>query len=350
MTKFILPERSTLSSFIFAGGLLLAAIFAPTLGLFGADSSHAQQAGSRKTSARVTGTLVFQSSTALRGAPAIELPDIKVALRNSGVDVASSVTLLNGKFSLVAPKRGRYQLCWSGPALQGCTKDFAAGHRPHYLGRIGVTTARPVLVGQVLTGDKRPCWANDSFFGLNFATIVSGGGRKVRANTKGFYALTGLAANKFAVTAKCEKSSATSIVALGSGFAQRNLTFNNRAPQMAAISANDGAKSVFAMAQSDSVRIESVARDPDGDSIEFLWKVIDDASNIEDSRVSATNFKSSAQPGMQSAYLLARDGKGGYNFKRFDIKVGAPSNIFSGTVIDEVTRVPVAGSRSMPQR
>lgn len=344
MPKWFSPSRAAQSPFILTVGLLLAVVFASMLGLFGTDSGHAQLAGSRKTSARVTGTLFLQSSPALRSQPAIELPDIKVTLRSNGADVASSITLLNGKFSLVAPTRGRYQLCWSGPALQGCTKVFAAGHRPHYLGRVGVTTSRPLLFGQVLTGDKRPCWANDSFFGLDFATIVSGAGRKVRANTNGYYALTDLPVNKFAVTAKCEKSNATALVTLGNGFAQRNLSFANRAPQLAAISASDGTKAVLAMAVSDSVRIESTARDPDSDDIEFIWKAIDGSTNIDDSRVSATNFKSSPQPGMQSAYLLARDGKGGYNFKRFDIRVGEASIAFSGTAIDEVTRLPVANA------
>ena len=48
-----------------------------------------------------------------------------------------------------------------------------------------------------------------------------------------------------------------------------------------------------------------------------------------------------AEPGLRSAYVMARDGNGGYAFKRLAVQVGPAIVEFSGRVIDETTSLPI---------
>jgi hypothetical protein len=82
----------------------------------------------------------------------------------------------------------------------------------------------------VLTGDQRPCWVNDSFFGLDVSTRVTGGGFSTRANVKGEYALIGPAQGTFRITARCEDANAGAPVTLANSPIRQDIVFDNRAP------------------------------------------------------------------------------------------------------------------------
>ncbi|MGH6630942.1 MAG: carboxypeptidase regulatory-like domain-containing protein, partial [Burkholderiales bacterium] len=246
---------------------------------------------------------------------------------------------------MVAPKRGKYQLCWNVSGTTGCSGSFAGGDRPVFLKRVGFTTQRPLLFGSSLTGDGRPCWVHDGFFDLDVSTTVTASGRTVRANTKGVYAFVAMTPGIHVVEARCEKSRSTAKVRLASIPLRRNLNFTNRAPQLAELSAGSGTASLKSVAPGDAVMLSSTARDPDGDAVEYLWRTVKSTAEIENTRTRTAKFTMATVPGTNAAYVLAVDGKGGFNYKRIELLGQVPDLSFSGTVIDEVSRAPIPGAR-----
>jgi hypothetical protein len=71
----------------------------------------------------------------------------------------------------------------------------------------------------------------------------------------------------------------------------------------------------------------------------------DGSGSIAGGTAATQDWTLPSTPGLHSLYLMARDGKGGCAYKRFDLQVGAADLAFSGQVIDEFTvdgRVPVS--------
>lgn len=292
---------------------------------------------------RVTGTLLLLADDRERGSVEIELPDQKVVLRREGrEDVNTAVTALDGGFEAMAPAPGIYQVCWELGGSKGCGGRFQVGDSTVSAGLVRARIERPFVHGVVLTGDRRPCWINDSFFGLDVSTEVTGGGFSARANTEGEYALIGPAPGTFRVTARCEQASEGATVTLAGAPLRQDVSLGNRAPHLGGLSATDGARGLTRAALGQTLKLISESRDPDGDVIEYVWRTLDGTSGaLSGSTGSTETWQLPATAGLQQVYVLARDGKGGYAFKRFDLQVGAAEVDFSGQVIDEVNRSPV---------
>jgi len=123
-----------------------------------------------------------------------------------------------------------------------------------------------------------------------------------------------------------------------------NLNFANHAPRLGGVAAFDTTGFGITRAPvASTITLDAQARDPELDPIEYLWRTAD-STVLTGGNSPQQQWTLGPTAGMQTAYLLARDGRGGYAFKRFDIPSGVTSLTFSGTVIDETTKSPVSGA------
>ncbi|MEP6570236.1 MAG: hypothetical protein ABJC10_10715 [Acidobacteriota bacterium] len=323
-------------------------------------STHSQPSGSaRRGPVQVTGTLMLGVGSGNEGTAAavspdrqIELPDIDVFLRNaiSGTNGSKLKTQLDGRFYLTAPSPGTYTVCWDAPGIgTGCGNRFNVSADAVSAKIVRVSAKGGFVYGKVLTADNRPCWVNDSFFALDVSTLVtlfkstqSPAQPAVRANTQGEYVFAGLNPDRYRVRAACEKSRGEATASIGGGGAVlANITLPNHAPNIGGIAAFDNAKGITRAALSTSINVQAVARDVENDSIDYLWKPADDTAPTVAVTAAQKLWTTGPRPGLQTLYLMARDGKGGYSFKRFDIPVGGADLTFSGRVIDETTSNPI---------
>lgn len=106
----------------------------------------------------------------------------------------------------------------------------------------------------------------------------------------------------------------------------------------------DNAKGITRAGVSTTIKVQAVARDAENDSIDYLWKATDEVGPATAASSAQREWTTGAQPGLQTLYLMARDGKGGYTYKRFDMPVGDACVAFSGRVIDEVSSNPVGNA------
>lgn len=287
---------------------------------------------------RVTGTLVL----AIGNLAEYALPDMKVVLRRDGrEDVNTATTSLDGRFNAFAPTPGLYQICWDVGGNRGCSKRVEVGRSTVSVGIVRAVAERPIVFGTVFTGDHRPCWVNDSFFGIDASTRVTGGGFTVRANTRGEYALIGPAPGPFRITARCENGTAGATVTLGSAMLRQDIVLDNRAPRIAELRASDGTRALTRANLGQSLDLEAGTRDPDNDVVEFTWRTLDGSGTLSGSNTGSERWTLPTFDGFQSAYVMARDGKGGFAFKSINIGVGAADLEFSGRALDEISLTPV---------
>jgi hypothetical protein len=308
--------------------------------------------------ADVVGTLTLmvaandsETVAAIPPSQRVELPDIDVYLRNavSGTVGPKKKTQLDGKFYLAAPSPGTYTVCWDAPGIgAGCGSRFKVGLDNVYLKVVPVRALPGVIYGKALTSDDRPCWVSDPFFGLDVSTsvILYDSAQKlvqpaVRANIQGEYAFAGLKPDRYRVRASCEKARGESAALVGGLPVVANIALPNHAPRLDGIAAMDSGQGITRATAGATVSVEALVRDADNDPVEYLWRAADGQSPMAMTTAGQRNWTVGAAPGLQTQYLIARDGKGGYSYRRFDIAVGASGVGFSGRVIDEVSLNPV---------
>ena len=305
----------------------------------------------------VVGTLtLLPAGDQAPGVPPIELPDIEVFLQDSNqVRVgAPDTTLLDGKFRLRVPARGTYAVCWNAAGFgAGCSEQFTITDQGLFLGPVPMRSASAVIYGTVLTGDQRPCWVNDPFFNLDVATrmtLLDSAQQvvrtDVRANVSGEYAFGGVPVRRrYTVRAECERASAQRLVpTIGTSVVAADLSLPNRAPRIEAMEASQAGTGLTSGSTGAGITLRAVTRDPDGDPIEYLWRTQDGSGAIAATNTAQQSWTLAAVAGLHSVYLIARDGRGGYGYQRFQLPVGATGVGFSGRVIDEVTQLPVANA------
>jgi len=323
------PRRHRTATFIATGIALLT--------LFG--SAHASH--------RITGTLTLMPQK-------IRLADLDMVLREaaSQQEVSKAKTRLNGQFSLTAPKPGTYIACWKAPGISGCTGRIPVKDPTVYLGIVKTKSEGGLLSGKVLTGDQRACWLSDPFFKLDVTTrltLLGNNGQPVRkdvlANVAGQYAIGGLSAGRYTLVAECEKAQAKTRVAIRSGASAANMTLPNRAPKIGGLAAFAGSQGISRASPATTIQLQAVSRDPDQDPVEYLWRTLDGYGTLQGGNTAQQDWKLPTKPGIYSVYMMARDGKGGYAYKRMSMTVGAAELPFSGRVVDEATNAPISGAR-----
>jgi hypothetical protein len=294
---------------------------------------------------RITGTLTLTPQN-------IRLTDVNMVLREAATqqEVAKAVTTLDGKFSMDAPKPGVYVACWKTEGIAGCTGRINVKQATVPLGVVRTKSEGRLITGKVLTADKRACWVSDSFFKLDVSTQLSltdaqgNTVRKgVRANVAGQYAIGAVAAGRYSLLAQCEKSSAKARVSVGNTSPVVNLTLPNHAPTIASMGVYDGTVGLSRAPVNATVKLQVVTRDKDQDPVEYLWRTLDGYGTIAATNAAQQDWKLPGKPGLYAVYLMARDGKGGYAYKRMSLSVGATDVPFSGRVVDESTQTPLAG-------
>jgi hypothetical protein len=189
---------------------------------------------------------------------------------------------------------------------------------------------------------------SDSFFGLDVSTSVTLFNSRqnlmqpaVRANTEGEYVFAGLKADRYRVRASCEKSRGDSLASVSSVPVVANITLPNHAPKLVGIAAFDGAKGITRAGASATIKVVAAVRDAENDPIDYLWKAADGSGSVAAVNAAQQQRTTGASAALQTLYLMVRDGKGGYTYKRFDLPVGGAGVAFSGRVIDETTLNPV---------
>ena len=307
---------------------------------------------------QVVGTLSVQSAPALAAGQltrTIPLPYARVELRDptNNAVVSDAKTTLNGRFRLDAGP-GIYQLCWETQDVKGCAQRVVVREDDVYLRTVGIKLERAALVGRVLTGDARPCWLHDSFFALQVETEVSLSDaatgapvrKSIRANTQGDYAFLNVPAGRYVVGARCEKSESTTRVSVGgSAFTSAPaMQFANRAPRITGISAQQNGLNIARAVPGSSVALRATHVDPDGDNVEYLWRSADGPALVAANTTTTQSWTPPARPGLHSMYLLARDGKGGFAYKRIDVTSSAEKVMISGAVVDETTKAPITNA------
>ena len=305
-------------------------------------------------SSPVVGTLALilgnESAPVVSPSQLIELPDIDVFLRNttSGATTPRKKTQLDGKFYLVAPTPGTYNVCWDAPGIgPGCGTRFTAKGETVYVKVVRVRKSGGLVHGRALTGDNRPCWVNDSFFALDVSTLVTlfrnnqSVQPAIRANTQGEYVFAGLQPGGYRVRASCERARGEANVSVASFPVVANINFKNRAPNVGGIAAFDNTQGVTRANANTTLKVQAIARDADNDAINYLWRTTADTGPVTAINVAERQLTTVAIPAPQTVYLMARDGNGGFAFKRFDLPGGDANARFSGRVIDETTLNPV---------
>ncbi len=279
----------------------------------------------------------------------IEMPDVEVTLRTGDNKiVATATTQIDGSFRLAAPAQGVYQLCWTIQGRADCKREVVLKPGANAVRKVEARLPALLLHGRVLTGDNRPCWVNDPFFNLNVSTRMSlansqgqSVGTPLRANSRGYYLFALDAAGSYQVRANCENARITATASLTGGALQVDMQLPNHAPRITEMAARNGTRSVVQAAPGTSLKFTAVANDRNGDAVEYLWRDNDGqpvATNTTGELVRVT----APTPGRHSSYVVARDRRGGYAFKRIDIEVGKPEIQISGIAIDETTRAPIA--------
>ncbi len=296
----------------------------------------------------------FTTAATLRGTR-IALPEVDVSLQDlaTSATVSTAKTQLDGVFHLKAPATGSYRVCWNAGGIgSGCGEKFAVNDSDVAFEVVPVRAKPGVIYGKVLTGDSRPCWLHDPFFKLNVQTRVSlldAVGNAVQpdvpANTRGEYAFGSVVApSSYLIRARCENAKGEEPVTLRGSATTADITLPNRAPQIVGMSAFDGTQGIVRAPSGAIVQVDAEIRDPDGDPIEYLWRTLDGSGTIPGTNDRRQDWTLASTPGVQSVYLMARDGKGGYAYNRLDLQVGATQVGFSGIVIDETTQNAVPGA------
>ncbi len=319
-------------------------LFLVCLSIFPALVS-AQTSGTVRVSGTIfVGTFSDTSTNAANKPIAeVEMPDAKMTLVDETGAVASTAqSILDGRFSLEAKPGQTYQICWEIQGQKGCVTRVKVGKTPVWAGRLRARLEGPIVFGNVLTGDARPCWVQDAFFGLDVSTEVRGGGKTTRANTQGEYLLLAPAGATFRVQAGCELSQAGEVVTSTGLFQRLDLNLGNRAPRITSVAATNGTKFLTRAQMGETLKMVSGLRELDGDTVEFAWRLTDaQIGTLSGSTTDTEEWQLPSVDGSHSVYLMARDGKGGFAFDRFEMQVGVDQIDVSGIAVDDLTGLPV---------
>jgi hypothetical protein len=350
--KFSSRQRRAALAAVSAGLLIAAAATA-----FQGSGQPARPA----SPVRVIGTLFAAAPAAAQarskarsqGKTEIELPDVEVYLADArGRRSGQATTRLDGRFELWAPAPGRYRLCYRTPMFKGCGATLSLRNATFPAGRVAVS-AKPWLHGRVLTRDGRACWMADTFFRLDVSTQVSAsqGGINARpravgrANVQGEYALFGLKRGGYSVTARCEGAIISSRVDLRNVETAFDLTLPNRAPVIRTAAALKGSIARYRAVAGTALDLQADVSDPDGDNVQYMWRALDHAGQLVSGGGAAAQWTLPDATGYRTAYLIARDGRGGFAYERVDLEVARDDRVeASGRALDETTGMPIAGA------
>ncbi|MEA2552121.1 MAG: hypothetical protein QOJ65_297, partial [Fimbriimonadaceae bacterium] len=318
------------------------------------------------------------------------LPDFNVQLRNTKTRALSAPekTDLYGRYYFPRQAPGVYQLTWpsqNGWAAGASKEPLVIHDETVFPSPVGVapTEGLDALIGKVTFSDGTVPFFQDEYFGItNTATVslsqrmrirarpqrtppartrlirplqrlpLSTIARAARANFMGEFAIpyhrslpVGLNAVDEAVTTS-RTIPATQLAQFSmQGTGTATLVLKNRKPSLESAFVFRGREATRLAPLGATMPLSAQATDLDGDPLTFQWKLPSTAGSLGNFNTNAERGEWSVPPipGDYKAYVVVRDGKGGYARGNVVVKVGQTEGIFAGRVVDDSGNV-VAGA------
>lgn len=282
----------------------------------------------------------------------VYLPNIDVFLRSaSGGDETKTVaTDLSGRFTLKAPKPGRYHVCWKAKGFESdCAKDTITVTAPVFLSTVRILPDRrdkaTVIFGNVKMKDGTRARRLEPIANINaFATVElldSGGNQiqKVYVNNFDEYLLAGVPARK-AITLRARIEGATREQRIlpeanigAASFHPINLVFNNSQPRVDPIVATDTDGTRVKVARpGQKVLLQERSSDKDGDRLTLKWQAADGSGTLSATDSPNISWQLPEKPGLYSVRLIVWDKKGGYAISDLSLATNDGDIPFSGQV------------------
>jgi hypothetical protein len=302
-----------------------------------------------------------------RGIPEknIYLPGIDVYLRDpqTGKSSDSIKTDLSGRFTLFAPAKGSYQLCWKSKVYDvGCTPPFiGVNGQPQFLSTVYMSLPRKpdsvAVMGNIRDAQGESVRTLDPYLNINaFATVALHDAKgnalaDVYVNNFGDYLLPYVPVKQTVnVTASIESAKFVQEIRPeaeleASPLNQLNLRIQNSRPHLDPLTGFDSlsGRRVQNALPGSTVRIKANARDKDGDPINFAWFVDSAEGQLAQTTGASVEWKLPAAPGRYSVTVVAYDNKGGYDKATLSVLADGDAIPFSGVVV-EPGGAPVAGA------
>ncbi len=295
----------------------------------------------------------------------VYVPAVEVFLEDAA-NVPAGVpdrTDLSGRFTLYAPKPGRYRICWKAPGyVPGCEQKFVSlGSAPQFVSTVLIPVERRngfvTLTGKVLMADGSFPRMFDPLANINaYATVTmldAGGNRKfvARVNNFGEYLMplvpikTDIKLHAQIEGGKLDYPILKEAELDRDLLHQVNLRFANHPPTLeplVALDANTG-KRIQVAAPGSSIAFKAVGRDRDGDPLKYTWQLVNGAGTLSSATGDSTTWQLPAGPGQYEIQVFAWDGKGGYAKSEALVRADTAGVPFSG-IVRENSGATVAGA------
>jgi hypothetical protein len=273
----------------------------------------------------------------------------------------STITDLSGRFTVLAPKAGRYRVCWKTEGfVNECAKDILSVNAPIFVSTVRIMPDRTddkfrsVIFGKVNLKDGSRARRLEPLQGVNAFAKVSlfdRGGKKLRevfVNNFDEYVIA-RAPSKQEINLRAEIEGGSKEqrklpqANLGQAlFDPINLVIENTPPRMEPLVATDlGGVRVKVARPGDRVVLKSRTSDKDGDGLVYRWRADDGSGALSTPDKPDTEWTLPKVPGNYSVKLLVWDKKGGYAKSELELEAGDGSIGFSGKV--DGTDVPAIG-------
>lgn len=284
----------------------------------------------------------------------IQLPGVDVYLEDPQTGKTSETvkTDLSGRFTLYAPDKGRYRLCWKSRVYDsGCTDAFISTGKPQFLSNVRIPIARKqgfaALTGRVNQADGSLPRTFEPYLNINSFAMVGlqdDKGRRladVYVNNFGDYLIPyAPAAQSIKLVASVEGATFTQEIwpeaRVGASQVHRiNLKLENHKPQLQPLTATDAlGQRVQNAAVGSEVIVKAVARDKDGDTLQYAWAVDNGEGEISQNNGDNVRWKMPSGTGRHTITVVAYDGKGGYDRATLSVLADGKGVPFTGVVVD----------------
>ncbi|MEJ0089477.1 MAG: hypothetical protein WDM80_07005 [Limisphaerales bacterium] len=276
----------------------------------------------------------------------VNLQGISVFASNTVSGVVAPVTIsgMDGVYDLADVGAGTWKIGWSGP---GIVSDFTATNlvltNDSILLPIKVAlatnTSLDAVVARVRFADGTVPVLFEPFWDVNVRPQIS------LLNSSNMVVATGKVADDGSVVLlppvqktgvnytlhTTVEAASVDVPFTGVPTTVVDVVIPNRPPSITDAFAAQNGRPLLRAAPGSAVQLGATTTDPDGDALAFEWRVNTSLTTPAPANSATPNWTVPADNGTYYAYVMARDGKGGYAFSRVDLIAGGDIG-FSGTV------------------
>ena len=292
-------------------------------------------------------------ATGARRGRDVYLPMIKVHLLNLLDDSRGDAvtTDLSGRFTLPVSE-GRYRICWEGEGfVPSCTKNIVSvGSDPVHVSTIRIdileSSETSVVYGRVQLSEGssfrllEPSADINVFGQVRLLDATNAARYTALVNNFGDYLIPNVPVNaNVSLVARVNNGEVVQEIKpqanlAGAPFHSIDLTINNAPPRVRPlIPKHDSGDRVQVAAPGESVTIEAVADDPDGDAVKFRWLLGAGSGILSSTTDAVVKWGLPITEGMYTVTLIATDEKGGHARHNISIRVDTKGVVFSGHVV-----------------